>query len=374
MEGSMHRFIRKPTLVAAVAAAVIGAGAVVAAAGASTSSSNSYTVHNLVSDQTGKADHVDPNLVNAWGIAAGPTSPWWVADNGTDVSTLYNGDGVAQFPPTPLVVGVEGGPTGIVFNGGPGFVVDDKKGHTGRSVFIFATEAGMIRGWNPAVPPPPLSTHAFPMANRSNVGAIYKGLAIFQTADGGRLYAADFHNARVDQFDKNFHLISAPGAFRDPSLPRGFAPFGIQNINGNIFVTYAMQDADRKDEVAGPGLGIVDEYSKTGVFITRVATGGTLNAPWGLAMAPSDFGEFSGDLLVGNFGDGRINAYEPQPNGTFVFRGQLRGTNGEPIVIDGLWGIGFGNGSGSGDTDDLYFAAGPDDEMHGLFGEVAAAP
>jgi uncharacterized protein (TIGR03118 family) len=370
----MHRLIAKPALIAVAAAVVIGGGAVVAAAGASTSSSvNSYTVHNLVSDQAGKADHVDPNLVNAWGIAASSTSPWWVADNGTDVSTLYNGSGVAQFPPTPLVVAVEGGPTGIVFNGGPGFVVNDRRGHSGPSIFIFATEAGMIRGWNPNVPPPPPSTHAFPIANRSGVGAIYKGLAIFQTPDGGRLYAADFHNARVDMFDKNLQLISAPGAFVDPSLPAGFAPFGIQNINGNIFVTYAKQDADKEDEVAGPGLGIVDEYSKAGVFITRVATRGDLNAPWGLAMAPSDFGAFSGDLLVGNFGDGKIHAYEPQPNGTFVQRGVLLGTDGKPIVIDGLWGIGFGNGSGSGDTDDLYFAAGPDDEMHGLFGEIGVA-
>lgn len=363
----MHRFRRKLKPVAIVlAAAAVVAGAIAAAAGAST---NSYTVHNLVSDQPGVADHTDPNLVNSWGIAASSTSPWWVADNGTDKSTLYNGSGVPQFQPHPLVVSVEGGPTGIVFNGGTGFVVRDVRGDSGPARFMFATEAGTIRGWNPNVPPPPLSTHALVVVDRSGVGAIYKGLAIA----GNLLYAADFHNARVDVFDSSFHLVTSPGAFTDPTLPAHFAPFGIQTLNGKVFVTYAMQDEDAVDEVDGHGLGIVDEYSTSGEFITRVATMGDLNAPWGLAWAPSSFGAFSGDLLVGNFGDGKINAYAQQPNGSFVHAGTLQTPGGRPLVVDGLWGIGFGNGSGSGDTDDLYFAAGPDHEMHGLFGEISVA-
>ena len=370
----MYRVISRPKPRSLMLAAVVMvAGAIAAVASASTASSNSYTVHNLVSDQPGVADHTDPNLVNAWGIAASSTSPWWVADNGTDVSTLYNGDGVPQFQPNPLVVKVEGGPTGTVFNGGPGFVVKDLKGNSGVARFLFATEAGTIRGWSPNVPPPSPSTQSHIGVNRSSVDAIYKGLAIFSTADGGRLYAADFHNARVDMFDRNFNLVTSPGAFTDPNLPPRFAPFGIQLLNGNVFVTYAMQDQDAEDEVAGHGLGIVDEYSKTGKLITRVATGGDLDAPWGLAWAPSDFGAFSGDLLVGNFGDGKINAYAQQPNGTFVHTGTLHMPDGQPLVVDGLWGIGFGNGSGSGDADDLYFAAGPDDEMHGLFGEIGVA-
>ena len=369
----MHRIVQKPRLiVAGLAAVVIAAGALVASGSAAGSDENGYTVHNLVSDQAGVADHQDPNLVNAWGIAANSTSPWWVSNNGTDTSTLYNGAGVAQFPPTPLVVSVSGGPTGTVANtNGSAFVISDGNGHSGAARFLFATEAGTIRGWSPAVPPPPLSTATFVGPNdadQTGAGAIFKGLAI--AAD--HLYATDFHNAKVDVFDSSFHLV--PGGFVDPKLPKGYAPFGIQALGANIFVTYAKQDADAADEVDGPSLGIVDEYSTSGALITRVAQHGRLNAPWGMAMAPDNFGEASGDLLVGNFGDGRINVFQPKENGTkFESEGQLRGTDGKSITIDGLWGIGFGNGAGSGDTDDLYFAAGPDGEHHGLFGEIGVA-
>ena len=367
----MHRIVRKPRLtVAGLASVVIAAVALVAAGPASGKHGDGYTVHNLVSDQPGVADHTDPNLVNAWGIAASSSSPWWVSDNGMDVSTLYNGAGVAQFPPTPLVVSVPGGPTGTVFNGSTGFVISDGT-NSGPARFLFATEAGTIRGWNPAVPPPPLSTQTFVGPNdadQSGAGAIFKGLAIA----GNRLFAADFHNAKVDVFDSSFNLI--PGGFVDPKLPAGFAPFGIQAIGANVFVAYAKQDANAEDEVAGQGLGFVDQYTTGGDLIGRVAQRGQLNAPWGMAMAPDGFGEASGKLLVGNFGDGRINVFEPQNDGKmFKPDGQLRGTDGKPITIDGLWGIGFGNGTGSGDKEDLYFAAGPDDEHHGLFGEVAAA-
>jgi uncharacterized protein (TIGR03118 family) len=333
---------------------------------ASAAEGNVYTVTNLVSDVPGLAATLDPNLVNAWGLAAGPTSPWWVADNETSVSTLYLGDGT----PVPLVVDVPGNPTGLVFNGGPDFIVSDGT-NSGPSVFIFDTESGTILGWNPAVPPPPFSTQAFVVADRSGVGAIYKGLAIASTANGDFIYATDFHNGRVDVFDGEFNLVTSPGAFVDPSLPAGFAPFGIQEIGGVLFVTYAKQDADREDDVTGQGLGFVDMFDTAGGFLGRVASRGPLNAPWGLALAPESFGRFGGDLLVGNFGDGRINAYELS-HGAYRFRGQLRGPGQTKLAIDGLWALAFGNGAAAGPTDTLFFTAGPDDEEHGLFGTIEA--
>jgi uncharacterized protein (TIGR03118 family) len=342
------------TVLAAALAALLIVVAQTRAAGG-----NSFTVHNLVSDGSVPADRTDPNLVNGWGITRGPATPWWVADNGTDVSTLYRGDGTI----VPLVVRVAGGPTGTVFNGTTSFVLRG----VGPARFLFATEAGTIHGWNPAVAP----TEAVVAARHQE--AIYKGLAIGSTADGDRLYAADFHNGRVDVFNGSFQLLMRPGAFRDPALPAGYAPFGIQNIGGWIYVTYAKQDSDREDEIAGPGLGFVDVYDANGTFLRRAVSHGSLNAPWGLALAPAGFGEFGGDLLVGNFGDGRINAYRVTAQGEYQLHGVLRRTNGEPISIDGLWGIGFGNGSAAGPVTSLYFAAGPDDEEHGLFGVIQPA-
>jgi uncharacterized protein (TIGR03118 family) len=322
---------------------------------------NSFTVHNLVSDGSVPADHVDPNLVNGWGITRGPTTPWWVSDNGTDKSTLYRGDGSI----VPLVVTVRGGPTGTVFNSSTNSTSFVLRG-VGPARFLFATEAGVIRGWNPAVQ----ATEAVVAADRTREGAIYKGLAIGSTSDGDRLYAADFHNGRVDVFNGSFQIVLRPGAFKDPNLPTGYAPFGIQNIGGLIYVAYAKQDADRKDEVAGAGFGFVDVYDANGTLLRRAVSGGALNAPWGLAVAPAGFGEFAGDLLVGNFGNGWINAYRITASGQYQFHAALRNTSGQPIVIDGLWGIGFGNDSAAGPSTSLFFAAGPDDEAHGLFGVI----
>jgi uncharacterized protein (TIGR03118 family) len=312
---------------------------------------NSHTVHNLVSDVPGAADHTDPNLVNAWGLTASATSPWWVADNGTDVSTLYRADGTI----VPLVVQVPGRPTGAVF-----------WSSTARAVFVFSTEAGTIRGWHPSQ-----GNQTVVLADRSAQGAIYKGLAIASTTGGDRFYATDFHNASVDVFDGSFTLVTNTGAFVDPQLPAGYAPFGIQNIGGRIFVTYAKQDEDAEDEIAGQGRGFVDAYDLTGNLLARVAQHGQLNAPWGLALAPANFGRFSGDLLVGNFGDGQINAYEEMPNGRFEHRGELRDADGKSLTIDGLWALQFGHGTpNNGPTDTLFFTAGPDDESHGLFGTI----
>lgn len=345
---------------AALIAAPLSSGA------ASAAPANVYVVHALVSDGAHPADTSDPNLVNAWGLTAGPTSPWWVADNGKDLSTLYTAAGVKQA----LEVHVDGGPTGAVFNGTTGFVVSNGAA-SGPAVFLFASEDGKIRGWNPGVPPPPPSTVAQVAVDHSGMGAIYKGLAIATTPSGSTmLYATDFHNARVDVFDSNFQPVSTPGAFTDPGIPAGYGPFGIRAIGNQIFVTYAKQDADAEDEIDGQSLGFVDVFDTSGTFRGRVATRGQLNAPWGLAIAPATFGRFAGDLLVGNFGDGEIHAYQSL-DGIWVPRGVLRGTDRMPITIDGLWALSFGNGApNNGPTDTLFFTAGPDDESHGLFGDI----
>ena len=354
LSGRLHRALL-------VMALVLGA-AVVAASPLTAAERNSYTVTALVSDQPGVAANTDPNLVNAWGLTSGPMTPWWVSDNGTHKSTLYRGsDGLPQA----LVVSVgqapDGGPTGAVFNPTSGFVLPTG----GKALFIFDSEDGKVRGWNLAQAP---VTNSVVVANRSGVDAIYKGLAIADTSAGPRLYAADFHNARVDVFDGSFGLV--PGGFVDASLPSGYAPFGIQTIGDRVFVSYAKQDADAEDEVAGQGLGFVDVFSTAGVLLGRVAQHGQLNAPWGLALAPSSFGRFAGDLLVGNFGDGQINAYEELPNGHFAHRGELRSAGGGSLSIDGLWALQFGKAGNNGPAGTLFFTAGPDDETHGLFGSI----
>jgi uncharacterized protein (TIGR03118 family) len=252
----------------------------------------------------------DPNLINSWGIARSATSPWWVANADSGTSTLYDGAGGVQS----LVVKVPGNPTGIVFNGGSSFVISDGTS-SGPARFLFASEDGTIVGWSPAVPPPAPSHFAFVAVPNAGADASYKGLAIATTPFGDFLYAADFHNARVDVFDGSFHLVTPPRAFVDPDLPRGFAPFGIQNLLGRIYVAYAKQDDEGEDEVAGEGLGFVSVFDTGGRFLARVASRGPLNAPWGMTIAPADFGRFSGNLLVGNFGDGRINAYDLRASG-----------------------------------------------------------
>jgi uncharacterized protein (TIGR03118 family) len=325
-----------------------------------------YTVTRLVSDEHGVAPNTDPNLVNAWGLVAGPGTPWWVANNGTNTSTLYDGLGTLFPPPPngPLVVSVPCAPTGTVFNGGANFKVSNGTTDV-ASKFIFATEGGTILGWPGGV------TAAVQAVDSSASGAVYKGLAI----DGDMLYATDFANGKVDVFDGSWNPVVMPGAFTDPFMPAGYGPFGIQNLNGNIFVTYAKQQAGSTDERAGHGLGIVDEYSPTGAFEQRVGSFRGLNAPWGLAWAPADgFGTHSGELLVGNFGDGRINVFVQRPWGQWLSDSQLRDHDGHRITIDGLWALAFGNGTNNAPTTSLYFTAGPDEESHGLFGTVTANP
>lgn len=346
-----------------------------------------YVQRNLVSDGFVAAEHTDANLVNAWGISHLATSPWWVSDNGANVATLYDGEGVAQFGAQPLVVRVTGAggapadPTGNVANPTAHFVVS-KGGAAGPARFIFASEDGTISGWNPNVPPPVApairSTETVVVVDNSSplpdTGAVYKGITRASTPDGERLYAANFRDARVEVFDESFAPVAIAGGFVDPGIPAGYAPFGIRALGGRILVTYAKQDVHRHDDVAGQHHGFVSAFSTGGDFLGRVVSGGKLDSPWGLALAPDDFGAFSGRLLVGNFGDGHLIAYRvPPPGGAEEDQGRfLIGEHG-PIVIDGLWGIDFGNGGAAGPTNALFFAAGPGGEAHGLFGRIDPA-
>jgi uncharacterized protein (TIGR03118 family) len=344
----------------AVVAAVLGAIFVVGLP-ASAAVGNAYTVTPLMSDEGGAGVLPDSHVVNAWGLVAGPATPWWIVNNGDDSSTLYN---AATNTIPALVVGVPDGPTGIVFHDATADPGNFELPAGGAARFIFDNEGGELLGWNGGAA-------AQVPAQDAVAGAIYKGLAIGQTTSGPRLFAADFHNGQVNVFDGAWHLVQNAG-FTDPSLPDGYAPFGIQTIGSRVFVSYAKQDEDAEDEVAGQGLGFVDVYDTSGNMLGRVAQHGQLNAPWGLASAPSSFGRFGGDLLVGNFGDGQINAYRELGNGHFEHAGELRSSSGGKLSIDGLWALQFGNDGAAGSSGTLFFTAGPDEESHGLFGSITA--
>ena len=325
---------------------------------------------DLVSDGTVKRTLTDDNLVNPWGLAHSPTGPWWVANNGTGTATLYDTHDDHHTIIQPTVFQVPGAPTGEVFYGGDAFLVADKSmpPKTGAARFIFASEDGTISAWSPFIPASP--PQAFVMY--AGDGDIYKGLAIAADHRGRtRLYATDFHHARVVVLDDEFDEVDlGRHAFVDRAIPCGFAPFGIAAFGHRIFVTYAKQDADAEDDVPGAGNGFIDEFDLDGRFVRRVASRGALNSPWGLAIGPESFGRFDDTLLVGNFGDGRIHAYQQTPCGSYDFAGTLRDRHERPIHIDGLWSIVPGNDGAAGSSRDLYFTAGIDDEAHGLFGRI----
>ena len=353
--------VRRPLVGAVLALAVLALGTGSALAQRS-GVLVAYNVYPLVSDTAAvSAPLQDPSLVNGWGLSASATSPWWTTNNKTNTSTLYSGLGSKSA----LTVSVPGGPTGTVANANNADFVVSQNGASGSARFLFANQAGQLLGWSPSVN----AAAAVTAVDDSASGAEFDGLA---TLDD-HLYATDFHNGRVDAFDASFNPL--PPAFSDPKIPKGWAPFGIQALAGNLFVTYAEQDPTRRVDVPGGGLGYVDEFSPTGALIARVASRGNargpLDAPWGLALAPANFGAYSGDLMVGNFGDGRIDAYAQRPSGSWAYKGQVRNASGSPVVLDGLWAIAFGNGASGGPTSDLYFIAGPQGQAHGLFGFIA---
>ena len=339
-------------------------------------SGRSFVQTNLVSDIPGLAAHTDTNLKNSWGTATGPGLPIWVSDNATGVTTLYDGQGNLQevSPGQPSVTipappsagpGATSAPTGATLNPtSDGFVVSEA-GASGPSKFLFATEDGTVVGWAPTV----TRAHGIIAVDRSQAtdtegdhGAVYKGLALATTPAGKFLYATNFRFGQVEVFDSDFNIVNI---FTDPSVPQGFAPFGIHNINGNLFVTFAKQDALKHDDVAGEGNGFVDVFSPNGVRLQRFASRGKLDSPWAVTLAPASFGAFGGDILVGNFGSGQINAYNAT---TGEFRGQLRNTQGEALTIMGLWGLRFPASSLNVTPGALYFTAGINHEADGLFG------
>jgi uncharacterized protein (TIGR03118 family) len=360
----MMRDKRTRRAVAAISSMALAVGVMVAPNTASAHEDDGgYKQTNLVSDVPGRAQITDANLVNAWGLSAGPATPVWVSNNHSDTTTLYKGaDGTNPVSVVPLVVSIDGGaPTGTVFNATAGFPAANGK----PARFLFASESGNITAWNQTLNP---ITKA-PIA-KSVPDAIYKGLAIATTSNGSYLYAANFHAGTVDVFDEAYNLVHWKGAFRDHRIPDGYAPFNVQELGGHLYVSYAKQGPGAVDDEKGPGHGFVDVFSTDGHLLRRLIRRGALNSPWGLAIAPDGFGRFSGALLVGNFGDGRIHAYDPM---TGERMGTLRDGHHHAIVIDGLWALRVGNGV-AGSTHTVLFTAGPNDEEHGLFGALDAAP
>jgi uncharacterized protein (TIGR03118 family) len=353
----------------ALLAFVIVAGLVAAVPTQAGPPGNTYTVTPLVSNVPGVAPTTDANLQNSWGLARSAGSPWWVADNGTDKTTVYNGAGALQAINGDAFKDVPGAPTGAVFSGISGqFQVGTTQTPTtlANSNFIFDSEDGTISAWRSPSKAALVTVPASP-------GAEFKGLAISNGASGPRLYATDFGNGKVDVFDGSWNPVNTPGAFVDPDLPKGFAPFGIQTVGSRVFVTYGIQGPEG-DEIDRNGAGIVDVYDLNGTFLHRVATRGYLNAPWGVALAPPEWPAVGGDLLIGNFGNGKIHAFTEQPNGDFKKDGALRDENGNKIAIDGLWALEFGgNSANNGDGNTLFFTAGPNDEADGLFGKITPA-
>lgn len=339
----------------ALCLAVIAAAAVIPAHAAS------YKAVVLTADQTGMGAFTDVNLQNAWGISYSPSGDFWVSDNNSGLSTLYIGSGAPQslvVTIPPAAGGTKGSPTGTVYNSSADFVLGGLP-----SVFLFVTEDGTISGWTGA------GTNAQIGVDNSTSQANYKGMEIANNGTGNFLYVANFHAGTIDVFNKTFTKTSLAGSFHDSGIPSGYAPFNIRNIGGIMYVLYAKQNATKTDATFCAGCGYVDEFDLNGNFLKRLITKGSLNAPWGIVVAPSNFGTFSSDLIVGNLGDGKINAFNPT---TGALLGPLKTSAGKAIAINGLWDLKYGNGGSGGKTTELFYTSGPSGYVHGHFGKITA--
>ena len=327
-------------------------------------STTGLTDSALVSDGVIAAAHTDSNLQNAWGMAFAPGGPLWIADNNSNKATVYDGTGTPQSLVVSIPAGTNGpaNPTGQVYNGTADFVITTAAG-SAPAQFIFAGEGGTVTGWAQTVS----GATATVAYDDAAGGAVYKGLALLNDGTANHLYATDLHNAKIDAFDTSFRKVSVAGGFADPMIPSGFAPFGIQVLNNQLYVTYAKQDATAHDETLGAGLGYVNVFDANGNLMKRFASAGVLNAPWGIALAPAGFGSVGGDLLVGNFGDGIINSFDPASGNRL---GSISLAGGKQLAIPGLWALVFGNGAANQPADTLFYTAGPNNQTNGVFGSI----
>ena len=383
--------------VASVSLGVIGALTLVACGGGGSGAANSgsnnpppapvssgFADTALVSDKVGvvaTTTTIDANLSNPWGLAIAPGLPFWIADNNSNLSTLYSGMGTNEtgaitganevgiaIPAS--AAGVPANPTGQVYNGAGGFLISTSAGME-PALFMFDGEGGTIAAWAKDSGATAVTAYDDGVANGAN-HAVYKGLALGTVNGSSFLYATDLHNNKVDVFDTNFaEPANMQGKFIDPAIPAGFVPFGIVTLNGQLYVSYTMQDAAKHDEATGAGLGYVDIFDFSGNFVSRFASAGVLNAPWGMAIAPAGFGSLAGDLLIGNFGDGTINVFAPNGTALATSMGPLTVTNGGTLAVPGLWALVFGNGDADKPATTLFYTAGFSDQTDGVFGSIA---
>jgi len=394
----LHRVIAVKVSISSVVGAVCAAG-VVACGGGSDGGSGNMAVSPMVQQMTttfadkplvvDKAEVVavaaiiDSHLQNPWGIAVAPGLPFWIADNNSNLATLYSGTGEIE---TQAVTGsadvgvaipasaaaVQANPTGQVYNGNGGFLVTTSNGPE-SALFIYDGEGGTLAAWAKDSGSTAVTAYDDGLQNGAD-HAVYKGLALGSLAGVQYLYATDLHNNKVDVFDTNFTKPAGmQGKFSDPGMPAGFVPFGISSVNGQLYVTYAMQDSAKHDEVTGAGLGYVDIFDFSGNFVSRFASAGSLNAPWGIAAAPAGFGMFQGDVLIGNFGDGTINIFKPDGTSLAASIGPLLGGNGQPLAFQGLWSLMFGNGDPDKPVATLFYTAGFASQTDGVFGSITAS-